>query len=123
MPSGDGGHPLLLEVRDLVVAYGRIEAVRGISFAVPAGAAVGIIGANGAGKSTTLAALAGILHARSGRVLFGGEDVTGRSSPALVARGLVLVPEGRQILSQMSVLENLELGAFHRRDRQAVRRE
>ncbi len=120
----NGGQPApLLAVRDLVVAYGRVEAVHAISFEVPAGTAVGLIGANGAGKSSTLAALAGLVHTRAGRVLFDGEDVSGRLSPDLVTRGLVLVPEGRQILGQMSVLENLELGAYHRRDRQAVRRE
>jgi branched-chain amino acid transport system ATP-binding protein len=119
----DGGRPLLLEVQNLAVSYGRIEAVRGISFGVPAGAAVGLIGANGAGKSSTLAALAGLVRARAGRVRFADEDVTGRSSRERVERGLVLIPEGRQILGQMSVLENLELGAYHRRDRDAVRRE
>jgi branched-chain amino acid transport system ATP-binding protein len=121
--QANGGPAPLLEVRDLVVAYGRIEAVHGISFAVPAGTAVGLVGANGAGKSSTLAALAGLIRARSGHVRFGGEDISGRPSWDRVARGLVLVPEGRQILGQMSVLENLELGAYLRRDRAAVRRE
>jgi branched-chain amino acid transport system ATP-binding protein len=124
MRAAAGGGPApLLEVRDLAVSYGRIEAVRGVSFAVPAGTAIGLIGANGAGKSSTLAALAGLVRARAGQVLFAGEDVSGRPAQDLVARGLVLVPEGRQSLGQMSVRENLELGAYHRRDRQAVRRE
>jgi branched-chain amino acid transport system ATP-binding protein len=121
--AGGSDQPILLEVRDLVVTYGRIEAVRGISFGVPAGGAVGLIGANGAGKSSTLAALAGLVHARSGRVWFAGEDVTNKPAHELTARGLVLIPEGRQILAQMSVLENLQLGAYHRRDHEAVRRE
>jgi len=122
MGSGAAQEPLL-DVHDLVVAYGSIVAVRGISFSVPSGSVVSLVGANGAGKTSTLAALAGLLRPRAGRVRLAGEDVTGRPAHELVRRGLVLVPEGRQILAQMSVAENLALGAHQRRDRGAVRRE
>ncbi len=111
----------LLEVHDLHVAYGRVEAVRGVSFAVPAGAVVTLIGANGAGKTTTLLALSGILPPRSGRVLLDGENVTRAAARVLVTRGLIHVPEGRQILAGMSVAGNLEMGAYQRRDHAAVR--
>lgn len=122
MEAGAVDEPLL-DVHDLVVAYGSIVAVRGISFSVPSGAVVSLVGANGAGKTSTLAALAGLLRPRTGRVRFAGEDVTGRPSHELVRRGLVLVPEGRQILAQMSVAANLALGAYQRRDQDAVHRE
>jgi len=112
-----------LEVRDLEVNYNQVRAVRGISFEVPAAAAVGLIGANGAGKSSTLSALAGLIRPRAGTVRFAGEDVTGWRTDKLVAHGLVLVPEGRQILAQMTVAENLMLGAYHRRDRVQARAE
>jgi branched-chain amino acid transport system ATP-binding protein len=113
----------LLEAKDLVVAYGNVVAVQGITFEVGAGMVVSLVGSNGAGKSSTLAALAGLLRPRAGRIRFAGEDVTGMAPHALVSRGLVLVPEGRQILGQMTVAENLALGAYQRRDRAAVRRD
>ena len=113
--------PPLLEVRDLVVSYGRIQAVRGISFTVREGAIVSLIGANGAGKTTTLLAVSGIVPARGGRIFFRGEDVTRKAPHALVARGIVQVPEGRQVLAHMSVEENLMMGAYQRRDAAAVR--
>ena len=113
----------LLDVQNLVVDYGIVRAVRGISFSVPSGGVVSLVGANGAGKSSTLTALAGLVRPRAGRILLAGEEVTGRPSHDLVRRGLVLVPEGRQILAQMSVAENLALGAYQRRDHDAVERE
>src|SRR5690348_10286901 len=99
----------LLDVRDLHVAYGSVQAVRGVSLHVDQGELVSLVGANGAGKTTTLAALSGLLRPRAGSVRFNGRDVTGRRSSELVRMGLVQVPEGRQVLAQMTVQENLEL--------------
>ena len=113
----------MLEVSDLVVNYGHIQAVRGISFRVPAGAIVSLIGANGAGKSTTLAAISGLVRPRAGRILFEGHDLTRLGSDQIVQLGVVQVAEGRAILAGMSVEENLELGGYHRRDRATLRRE
>jgi branched-chain amino acid transport system ATP-binding protein len=110
----------MLEITDLHVSYGQIAAVKGISFRVPEGAIVTLVGANGAGKTTALGAIAGLLRARSGRLRFAGRDVLGAGSPKLVRDGLVLVPEGRQILGTLSVRDNLELGGYARRDRAAV---
>lgn len=105
-----------LQVHDLRVSYGSVDAVRDVSLDVPPGSLVTLIGANGAGKSSTLAATAGLVRPRAGRVLLDGEDVTGWSSHRLVDAGLVLVPEGREILTTLTVEENLRLGAWHRRD-------
>ncbi|HZR08972.1 MAG TPA: ABC transporter ATP-binding protein [Myxococcales bacterium] len=105
----------LLEVRDLRVAYGHVEAVRGVSFAVGAGEIVTLIGPNGAGKSSTLNAIAGLLRPKAGTVLLGGVDLAGSTSHAAVAAGIVLVPEGRAILQRMTVRENLVMGSEARR--------
>jgi len=110
----------LLEVSGLAVAYGHIEAVQGISFAVGAGEVRTLVGANGAGKSTTLLALSGLVRARAGTIRFDGEDVTRLAPHRIVERGLVQVAEGRAILTTLTVRENLELGAYRRRDRSAV---
>ncbi|MDR0479258.1 MAG: ABC transporter ATP-binding protein, partial [Burkholderiaceae bacterium] len=104
----------LLEVRGLAVNYGHIQAVRGIDFTLGAGEITALVGANGAGKSTTLLALSGLLPKAGGQVLFEGEDITRLKPHQIVARGIVQVPEGRAILSTMTVLENLELGAYRR---------
>jgi len=104
----------LLEVRGLAVRYGHIEAVRGIDFALEAGQITALVGANGAGKSTTLLALSGLLPKAGGQVLFEGEDITRLPAHQIVERGIVQVPEGRAILTTMTVLENLELGAYRR---------
>ena len=109
-----------LEVEDLHVTYGHISAVRGISFAVPSGSLVSLIGANGAGKTSTLAAISGLVKPASGRIVLDGEDVTGWRSHRLVAKGLVQVPEGREILATLTIEENLRLGAWHQRDRLAA---
>lgn len=110
----------LLEVRDLEVAYGHIEAVRGISFDVKAGEIRTLVGANGAGKSTTLLALSGLVRPRAGSIRFEGEDLTALKTHQIVERGLVQVAEGRAILTTLSVRENLELGAYRRKDRAAI---
>jgi branched-chain amino acid transport system ATP-binding protein len=101
----------LLEVRDLRVAYGHVEAVRGVSFAVNAGEIVALIGPNGAGKSSTLNAIAGLLRPKGGSVRLEGVDLAGAASHAAVAAGIVLVPEGRAILQRMTVRENLIMGS------------
>jgi len=110
----------LLEVEGLAVSYGRVQAVRNISLRVEEGALVSLVGANGAGKTSTLSAIMGLVPARAGVVRYRGEAITGRPASELVSRGIVLVPEGRQILAQMTVLENLELGGYRRRDRAAL---
>ena len=108
----------LLAVTDLQVAYGHIEAVQGISFEVHAGEIRTLVGANGAGKSTTLLALSGLVKPKAGRVSFEGEDLTRLKTHQIVERGVVQVAEGRAILTTLTVRENLELGAYRRpRDR------
>jgi branched-chain amino acid transport system ATP-binding protein len=104
----------MLEVTDLTVSYGPIEAVRKISFKVRAGTVVTLIGPNGAGKSTTLNALSGVAPLSSGRILLNGQDISRWSVHRRVAAGLVQVPEGRLVLAGMTVRENLELGAYRR---------
>ena len=110
----------LLEVRDLQVAYGHIEAVQGISFEVDAGEIRTLVGANGAGKSTTLLALSGLVKPKSGSIRFEGEELTKLKTHQIVERGLVQVAEGRAILTTLTVRENLELGAYRRKDRHAI---
>jgi branched-chain amino acid transport system ATP-binding protein len=104
----------LLSVERIDVFYGDVQAVRGVSFDVEPGEVVTLIGANGAGKSTTLRTVAGLLAPRAGRVVFEGVDVAGVAAHVLASRGLVLVPEGRQLWPGMSVLENLRMGAYVR---------
>ena len=106
----------MLEVRGIETYYGNIPALKGISIDVPGGSVVAIIGANGAGKTTLMKTIAGVLRPRSGTVSFLGEEITGLPSHKIVRRGVALVPEGRAILSRMTVRENLEMGAFTRRD-------
>ncbi|MBC7814299.1 MAG: ABC transporter ATP-binding protein [Burkholderiales bacterium] len=106
----------MLEIRDLRVSYGAIKALRGLSFQVEDGQVVSLIGANGAGKSTTLNTLSGLLKPTKGSVVFAGQDITGWRPDRVTAAGLVQVPEGRQVIATMSVLENLMLGAYRRRD-------
>ena len=107
---------IILSVKDLQVNYGGIEAVKGISFDVPAGDIVTLIGANGAGKSTTLKAIAGLVKPRSGSIVFEGTNITGKDSSDIVAKGVTLVPEGRRVFSNMTVLENIRIGAYLRKD-------
>ena len=106
----------LLEVKDLSVSYGGISAVKGISFEVPEGEVVTLIGANGAGKSSTLRAIAGLEKPAGGSILFDGQELTAMGTEELVTRGITLVPEGRRVFPNLSVLENLKIGAYQRKD-------
>jgi branched-chain amino acid transport system ATP-binding protein len=107
----------MLTVTDLSVAYGAIRAVNGISFEIPAGAIVTLVGGNGAGKTTTLHTLSGLLRPAAGTIRFNGEDITRLAPHAIVARGLCHVPEGRLVFANLTVAENLDLGAYLQRDR------
>jgi len=107
---------MLLQVDGLRVAYGGIEALRGISFDVEDGAIVTLLGANGAGKTTTLRSISGLLRARAGSISFDGQRIEGLPAHAMVRLGISHVPEGRRIFPRMSVRENLLMGAYHRRD-------
>lgn len=110
----------LLEVTDLKVAYGSILAVKGVSLVVNEGEIVTLIGSNGAGKSTTLRTISGLLKPKSGTILFGGEHIEGRPGHEIVAKGLCQSPEGRRIFPRMSVRENLDLGAYLRTDKDGI---
>jgi branched-chain amino acid transport system ATP-binding protein len=111
----------LLKVRDLSVHYGVIHALRGISFEVGAGEIISLIGSNGAGKSTTLHAISNIIKKSSGYVFFDGQDISALPPDKIVAAGLVQVPEGRRIFANLTVKENLEMGAYSRKDRPGIR--
>jgi branched-chain amino acid transport system ATP-binding protein len=106
----------ILSIKNLKVNYGGIEAVKGISFDVPKGHIVTLIGANGAGKSSTLRAIAGLVKPKSGTIEFEGENITGKDTTAIVKKGITLVPEGRRIFPDLTVLENLRVGAYMRND-------
>lgn len=106
----------ILKVRDLQVSYGGIEAVKGISFDVTEGEIVTLIGANGAGKSTTLKAIVGLVKASGGSILFDGEELVGKDTTDIVTKGITLVPEGRRVFANMTVLENIKIGAYLRKD-------
>jgi branched-chain amino acid transport system ATP-binding protein len=113
---------MLLEVKDLNVYYGAIHALQGISFSVDEGEIVTLIGANGAGKSTTLKTLSGLLQPRGGSILFGGQDMVSLAAQEIVIKGIVHVPEGRKIFAPLTVLENLEMGAYTRKDKAEIDR-
>lgn len=106
----------ILKINDLKVNYGGIEAVKGISFDVPEGEIVTLIGANGAGKSSTLRAIAGLVKPRSGSIVFKGEELAGKDPTTIVTKGITLVPEGRKIFPDLTVEENLKIGAYLRND-------
>jgi len=111
---------MLLDVKDLSVSYGAIEAVQGISFSVDEGEIVTLIGANGAGKSTTLKTISGLLRPKSGHIRFAGQDLTTLPAEEIVRRGVVHVPEGRRIFATLTVRENLEMGAYTRNDKEEI---
>ena len=106
----------ILEVKDLNVSYGGIKAVKDISFSVPKGEVVTLIGANGAGKSSTLRSIVGLVKPESGSILLKGEELAGVSTEQIVTKGITLVPEGRRVFPDMTVAENLKIGAYMRKD-------
>ena len=110
----------LLSLQDVHAAYGRIEALQGISLEVCRGEIVAMLGGNGAGKSTTLKTISGLMHPRSGRILFEGQDVSAVPAHLLVRLGIGQAPEGRRIFSRMTVLENLQMGAYSRSDKAEI---
>lgn len=110
----------MLEVKNLHVSYGMIDAVKGIDFQVNDGEIVSLIGANGAGKTTTMHTLSGLLKAKEGQILLDGKDLTKVKANKIVGMGLVQVPEGRRVFTQMSVEENLQLGAYLRHDKSEI---
>ncbi len=113
----------MLEVRDLHVHYGSIRAVKGLSLEVKEREVVALIGANGAGKTTLLNSISGFLRPRQGTIVFRGEEIQGLSPSAVVSRGIIQVPEGRSILTRMTVMENLEMGAYLRPNGPEVRKD
>ena len=113
----------MLEVKDLEVYYGMIQAIKGISFEVNQGEVIALIGANGAGKTTTLHTITGLLSPKKGSVLFEGQDITKVPAHKIVSMGMAHVPEGRRVFSQLSVYENLKLGAYTRKDKSNIDKE
>jgi len=113
----------MLQARDLHVQYGSIRALKGISLEVAEGEMVALIGANGAGKTTLLNTLSGFNRPKKGEILFRGKEIQGLSPHEIVGRGIVQVPEGRSILTQMTVMENLEMGAYIRKDRSEIKKD
>ncbi len=120
-PAEEKAGQAMLEVRDLTAHYGVIRALKGISFEVNAGEIVTLIGGNGAGKTTTLKSIVGLLRPTAGKVSFLGESLVGLPPEVIVTRGISMVPEGREIFPNLTVLENLEMGAYTRSDPKAVR--
>jgi branched-chain amino acid transport system ATP-binding protein len=110
----------VLEIRDMVCGYGQVAALKGVTLSVKAGQLVALIGANGAGKSTTLRAISGLVPPRAGTLTFDGEDITGASPQRVLRRGIAHCPEGRRVFPHMSVAENLDMGAYLRSDRSAI---
>ena len=108
----------MLEVKDLSVYYGVIQALKGISFEVEEGDVIALIGANGAGKTTTLHALTGLIPVKSGSIVFEGKDITKVPGYKLVSMGIAHVPEGRRVFAQLTVLQNLKMGAYTRNNKQ-----
>lgn len=106
----------MLEIQDIRVNYGMINAIKGISFSVDKGEVIALIGANGAGKTTTLHTISGLLRPKSGQILFNGLDITKVQPHKIVSMGIAHVPEGRRVFSQLSVMDNLKMGAFTRSD-------
>src|ERR1700761_6731945 len=113
----------MLEIKNLNAGYGAISALHGISLSVPAGKIVTLIGANGAGKTTTLKTISGLLKPASGEILYEGKNIAGLPPHQIVARGISQSPEGRMIFANLTVLENLQLGAYLQKDKNVVRRE
>lgn len=110
----------MIKIDDLVVAYGGIEALKGISLEVPSGKIVTLVGANGAGKSTTLKSIVGLVKPKSGNIDYEGTDLTKISTEQMVKKGIALVPEGRRVFADLTVLENLKIGAYSRNDHHGI---
>ena len=110
----------MLEVKDLQVYYGMIQAIKGISFEVNQGEVIALIGANGAGKTTTLHTVTGLISPKSGQVLFEGKDITKTPAHKIVSMGMAHVPEGRRVFAELSVYENLRMGAYTRKDKAEI---
>jgi branched-chain amino acid transport system ATP-binding protein len=119
--QGDGRGQVILELKNVHTFYGSIEALKGISIEVREGEIVTLIGANGAGKSTTLRSINGLNQPREGSIVFRGKDITRTAPHHIVGMGISQSPEGRRLFPRMSVLENLEMGAFQRKDRSGIR--
>lgn len=111
----------LLEVNDIHAYYGNIHALNGVSITVDEGEIVSLIGGNGAGKTTTLRSISGLLSLRKGTITFEGEDLSNFKAHELVSKGIAMVPEGRGVFSKLTVLENLEMGAYHRNDKAGIK--
>lgn len=110
----------MIKIDNLVVAYGGIEALKGISLEVPSGKIVTLVGANGAGKSTTLKSIVGLVKPKSGTISYEGEDLAKLDTANMVKKGIALVPEGRKVFADLTVLENLKIGAYTRRDKKGI---
>ena len=110
----------MLKLNNIVAGYGSIKALKSISLEVPAGSIVTLIGANGAGKTTTMRTIMGLIHPSEGEIIFEGKDLTKLKTHEIVYSGISLVPEGRSILAKMTVLENLEMGAYERKDKEVA---
>lgn len=110
----------MLEIKDIEVYYGVIQAIKGISFEVNEGEVIALIGANGAGKTTTLQTITGLISPKKGQILFEGQDITRVPAHKIVSMGMAHVPEGRRVFAQLSVLDNLKLGAYTRRDKEEL---
>jgi branched-chain amino acid transport system ATP-binding protein len=110
----------LLEVDNIHCYYDNIQALKGLSISVEDGEIVSLIGGNGAGKTTTLRSISGLLHPREGSIRFNGEDISGYKAHELVSQGIAMVPEGRGVFAKLTVLENLEMGAYHRNDKDGI---
>ena len=110
----------MLEIKDLEVYYGMIQAIKGVSFEVNQGEVIALIGANGAGKTTILHTITGLLSPKKGSVLFEGTDITKVPAHKIVSMGMAHVPEGRRVFSELSVLENLKMGAYTRKNKAEV---
>lgn len=113
----------LLEVKNLVVSYGAIKALRGISFSVEQGEVISLIGSNGAGKTTTLHSISNLIKKNSGSIFFEGTEITNLSADKIVKMGLIQVPEGRRVFANLSVKENLEMGAYLRKDKEQIKKD
>ena len=113
----------MLEIKNLQVAYGGIQALRGIDLEVPDGKIVTLIGANGAGKSTTLRAISGLVKASGGSITYDGKELIGRDIADILSSGIAMVPEGRRVFANLTVLENLRAGAYRRRDKAEIEKD